>query len=384
LKKKEKKMTLEFFDAVYRGDSLKVHQCLENDDSLKYKENEFGLSGIHIAAEKGFLEMVQYFLERGMDVNTQTSKQLYTPLMIASKRNQKHIVSFLLSQNANSSLLNYKNWTAIMYAISKSNVEIITILIEHGDIFTEKQLEMIQEKENLVEAAYLGKLDHVKFYIEQKKIHPDNPLSDKDGANALMRASHQGHLDIVKYLIQKALANINYQSKDGSTALMWASRKQRMDVVKFLLENGANTQITDVDGWTALTASCRRGNLEAVKELVKFIKDINYRESKFKNTALMYACRYGCIDVVKFLVSLGANFEIPDHLNYTCLMRAVQYGHNNVVEYLLSEGANYKKKSTTRVNLEKIIKTNNNVEALSILRKYTNSVDTVTVFTKTV
>jgi ankyrin repeat protein len=55
-------------------------------------------------------------------------------------------------------------------------------------------------------------------------------------------ASTYGHLDLVKYLIQKGV-DINYQSNQGNTALMMATLGFRVDVVKFLLENKADISL---------------------------------------------------------------------------------------------------------------------------------------------
>jgi len=360
-----------YFLHLKNGDYVNVHTSIENNPDIDLLHTELNFkSGFHIAAELGHLKIIEYFLERGFDINSKSSLDGYTALMLACKHNKKLIFQYLLDNKADFTIENNKGWTAIMYCIYKGFNDLTSLLIQNGDLFTEKQLLTVQERDHIVESAYKGNLDRVRFYIEEKKIDPDDPMKDIDGANALMRASHQGHFHIVEYLVKKAGARVNYQSIDGSTALMWASRKGRNDIVKFLLENGADPEIEDIEGWTVLFSACRRGNLESVQEIVNYILDINKQDSKFKNTALMYACRYGYLDIVKFLIFKGADFEIPDHLNYTCLMRAVQYGHNTIVDFLLKCGAIHSKKTSTNVNLKKIIQSNNNKEALHLLKRF--------------
>jgi ankyrin repeat protein len=50
----------------------------------------------------------------------------------------------------------------------------------------------------------------------------DVNFENANGANALIAASSNGHLELVRYLI-RAGANVNHQESDGWTAVMFAS-----------------------------------------------------------------------------------------------------------------------------------------------------------------
>jgi uncharacterized protein len=63
----------------------------------------------------------------------------------------------------------------------------------------------------------------------------------------LMDASEEGHVEIVKIILEKANIDINQQNKIyGRTALMYASRIGHKEIVKMLLEK-ENIEINQTD-----------------------------------------------------------------------------------------------------------------------------------------
>lgn len=65
---------------------------------------------------------------------------------------------------------------------------------------------------------------------------------DNDGWSAILCASHQGHADCVRLLLE-AHASIDQPDFMSWTALMWACYKNRFDTVKVLLEFNAHINI---------------------------------------------------------------------------------------------------------------------------------------------
>jgi ankyrin repeat protein len=67
--------------------------------------------------------------------------------------------------------------------------------------------------------------------------------------------------------------------------------------------------------------------------------DINYEDRQGK-TLLMLASEYGLVEVVKMLLTMGANPNDRNSVGRTPIMFASVEGHKEVVELLLSSGAN--------------------------------------------
>jgi ankyrin repeat protein len=89
----------------------------------------------------------------------------------------------------------------------------------------------------LMIAARTGVAAAVKTLLSHRA--DPNAREDHRGQSALMWAATEGHVEVVRALIE-AGADVTARSKQGWTALLFAARDGRMDVVRALLDAGAN------------------------------------------------------------------------------------------------------------------------------------------------
>ena len=102
----------------------------------------------------------------------------------------------------------------------------------------------------LIRATRNGDLDKVKLLVKNG-ININYQPYNTDGS-ALMRAvAGNQHPEIAKFVI-KAGADLNLQDEVGDTALMYASNAGSTEMVKILLKAGADPNIPDKDGNTPL------------------------------------------------------------------------------------------------------------------------------------
>ena len=95
-------------------------------------------------------------------------------------------------------------------------------------------------------------------------------------------------------------ANVNLRDKDGRTALMYAVQKGCDKAGELLLKNKANPNLQDKDGKTALMFAAEQGKLTSTEMLVKYEADITLTDKNGQN-ALMIAAAEGQTDIVRFL-----------------------------------------------------------------------------------
>ncbi len=105
-----------------------------------------------------------------------------------------------------------------------------------------------------------GHIEVVKYLVELK---PDGANIHTDDDYSLRWASRNGHLDIVKYLVELKLDGANIHTRNDG-ALIWASFNGHLDIVKYLISHGANIHAQD-DG--ALRWASRNDQIEVVKYL---------------------------------------------------------------------------------------------------------------------
>ena len=149
----------------------------------------------------------------------------------------------------------------------------------------------------------------------------------------LIRAVEDGDIENIRILLD-AGANPNILDIYGSTALMIASLRGHIEIVRLLLERGAQTDWKDNnDGYTALMIASIYSNTEMVRLLLKHGTEVNL-QSHYGNTALILASRGGDMNIVRLLLKHGANPNIQNNLGETALTLASDEGHTDVVELI--------------------------------------------------
>ena len=114
-----------------------------------------------------------------------------------------------------------------------------------------------------------------------------------------------------QWLIDKGLDPINFNDRtvNGNTALMEAAKEGNASMVNLLLERGADADLVNDDENIALWFACFSNQLEIVKTLIFYTRDLNHQNVNGA-TCLSYASSSGKLDIVKALVEAGANPEI--------------------------------------------------------------------------
>jgi hypothetical protein len=138
--------------------------------------------------------------------------------------------------------------------------------------------------------AEKGLTTSVKRLLSIRNINV-NVKDDVYGATALHDAAINGHVEIVRLLLQNG-AEVNAKDKIGNTPLHWAASEGHVDILHLLVENGANLEAQDVDGERVLHRAAYNGNLPFIQELIsRYHVDI-YAKDADGRTALSWA-RHG-------------------------------------------------------------------------------------------
>ncbi|CAJ0930094.1 unnamed protein product, partial [Mesorhabditis belari] len=205
----------------------------------------------------------------------------------------------------------------------------------------------LEDKSALVVAAREGHLDVVKFLVNLGADVLACGTVEFDGetifgAPPIWAAAAAGFLDVVRYLVEEAGADLNQTTRTNSTPLRGACYDGHLEIVKYLVEHGADIECANRHGHTPLMIAAYRQKQEVVEYLLA--KGANPREASRKgNTALHDAVEANNVSICEVLLEAGAILA-EDEYGVCPLMSAAMLGFTEVVELLLNQPISLRKK----------------------------------------
>lgn len=294
-----------------------------------------------------------------------------------------------------STLINMNRWGSFNY-IS----QILFAAARRGNLKTFKHFIALEEPKNynmvLFEACEYHQYAIVKYMIENYK-----NIVDKDGNGPLHTACcSSAPLELMKYLIEQC--DVNATNNKGESALFMAiyfydfRKKNR---VKYLINNGADITWEDKKGNTPLSLALENNHIDLINYLVqKGVRCVSVRVPKLLHEKLILFLdptqsnldlvdATGCprlhnaikdknIELIQFLLLLGADVNKKDAQGQTPLHTACKNNEDKIVEILLQYGAYFDQKdSNNKTPLDFLcgLKNNKIVWLLMTLYKLFNS-----------
>lgn len=116
--------------AFKNGDNTKIKMLTGNDKEILNMTTAFGTQ-IHVAADFGNLEMVEYLLNLGIDINIEGGTFEGAAINTASSAGNVEIVKYLLDKGAKLDISTaYKN--PLFGAIYNGHMDVVVLLVEAG------------------------------------------------------------------------------------------------------------------------------------------------------------------------------------------------------------------------------------------------------------
>lgn len=141
----------------------------------------------------------------------------------------------------------------------------------------------------------------------------------------------------VNFLLQ-AGANPNVKESDGTTALLIAAATRKPEVVSLLAERGAHLNLADGSGRTALHRAAALGDDAVLQALTEHGATVDLPDRK-NRTALMLAAAAGYPQAIRVLLDAGADPNRQDREGQTPLIVAAAAGLLQISTLLIQHGA---------------------------------------------
>jgi ankyrin repeat protein len=169
----------------------------------------------------------------------------------------------------------------------------------------------------------------------------DVNVADADGTTALHWAVHWDDRQMAELLLASGMV-VDQANIYGVTPLWLACTNRSTEMVKALLKAGANPNARLSTGETVLVNCARTGAVDAVNAMLTSSSeiDVNARENKRGQTALMWAAVGGHAEIVRSLVDYGAKVDMASNGGFTPLLFAARSGDIETARILLDAGAN--------------------------------------------
>ena len=279
------------------------------------------------AAEKGHLACLELLIEGGADVNIPDLNE-ETPIIRAAWNGHGECLELLIRSGADVNAIDGFDNTPIMCTAWQGHENCMDILIRAG-----ADVNVPDDRENtpLICAAWKGHDKCVELLINSGV---DVNASWAHGNTALIEAAANGHLEIVDMLI-KAGASVNVRDNDGHTVMMHAAEHGNDRCLQSLLMAGADVNAVDTDENTALTYAVYNNMKSCLNLLLNLGSDVIKKQHY--NHALLYAAGAGKFDIVKLLLSAGANVNF--NKGTTALIEAAGQSFDDCAAVLLEAGA---------------------------------------------
>ncbi|XP_071280325.1 ankyrin repeat domain-containing protein 16 isoform X1 [Agelaius tricolor] len=280
----------------------------EIPEARSWRWGRLGDSLLHHAARSGHRDVLEFLVQEvGMDMEV-ANGDYKRPLHEAASMGHQECVSFLLERGASVDCLKKADWTPLMMACTRKNLEVIKTLVEHGA----------------------------------------NPLlRNKDGWNCFHIASREGHPEVLRYLLHVSPSCWDTESTTGRTPLHTAAMHGCSQVVELLLERCQyKADSRDSCGVTPFMDALQNGHVGIARLLLDKHQACPTAVDALGAQALHRAAVTAQDGSIQFLVAeLGVDVNgTATSLQLPALHYAAKEGHGHTIQTLLSLGADLQAK----------------------------------------
>ncbi|XP_031549468.1 uncharacterized protein LOC116287002 [Actinia tenebrosa] len=306
---------------------------------------------------------------KSVDINT-TDHWGKTALMLAVEQNRESIVAELIEAGADVNVIDKKGSTALVYCSQISDEQMP--MYDDYQVISERKKNILSM---LIKAgADMNRRDHLGktslIYCVQKGI-PEEAFYMYSAVVSLrdnLEIENAVDFEGLAFELIKSGADVNITDNEGKSALIYALQEENENLACTLLKASADANITDEKGKTALIHFARIQSESTehhdgdhpvrsdpndhnilASMLIKASSDVNKTDNEGKS-ALMYSLQNGNESLACALIEAGADVNIIDEEGKTALIYCAQNKVERMYHLQMGKTSSYSSKSDTVIH----------------------------------
>ncbi|PSN36088.1 hypothetical protein C0J52_20527 [Blattella germanica] len=326
-----------------------------------------------ISASFGCKNTTQILLENGADVNAQTIKKMFTPLLSAVSNGHYDIFALLLEFGADVNATCISGHNAAHFAAERGSQMCLQLLRGKGCNLNAQSTEGNSYSPIHV-AAFYGRINVVIFLI-----CCGVPVDTLDflRKTPLYYAVCGRQYEVAELLLRNnADVNIRSNNSNQDTPLHIAAELGDARIINLFIENGALLELRTLKEETPLLSAAKNGRSDAMSLLAQagadvFAKDnlgLGILEYEYKQIIPLYlSASCGSKRITKILLENGANVNARTIKLFTPLFYAVANKHYEISELLLKFGADVNASCINEFSIAHCTVSRNDPKSLQLL-----------------
>ncbi|KAK6359537.1 hypothetical protein TWF696_000691 [Orbilia brochopaga] len=285
-----------------------------------YHESDRTAAALHLSCSRGHKKAVEWLLQNGAEVNLKAAHSHYTAMHIAAEKGYVDLVTLLVRHKGDIFARGLHNFTPLHLASEKGHLAVVQALLElahdHVSIVNDRTTD---GETPLILAAERHHIDVVRYLLDKGA---DVLAACKTGITPLhapipmLGPTHGDRPDMTEQTVRTCCR-----------------------AFKLLITRGADIDAKNAAGHTPLSLTCSFGIETAVQYLIQVGADLDCRNLEGL-TPLGEAIKNGQDSITGMLLNAGVNPELnhgrPQH---TALHLAAAYSRTAIVQMLLGKNA---------------------------------------------
>ncbi|KAK3104710.1 hypothetical protein FSP39_008391 [Pinctada imbricata] len=300
-----------------------------------------GKTALQVASHQGHKDIVQILLAAGADLEVQ-DEDGDTALHYSAFGNQAEVMEILLRNGANIDALNQGGCSTLHVAVNKQHTECVKILLRSRcnvniqDSYGDTALHDAIGKESREIIDGLISFPNIDFTLKNKRgfnvlhhaaLKGNSYATEKilakcrqivdikkdDGFSSLHLAALNGHKDVTNVLLTQGHASLEIRNNRQQTPLLLAVSQGHIPIIELLVSRGADINVEDEDGDTALHLALMRQSVTTEREHTPMLEAIRDQLGLLDDDDQMSAA------LACYLAQQGASLNHKNHQGKTPL-----------------------------------------------------------------